>query len=190
MQNWLQQVIDRASGSDEILAVLLAACLSAIGWVVVRVVTGRPKVRWAFSHRHAFYLQNLNPAVLAYTKEIWVQNTGRAVAEGVEIVLATTPQHFDVWPQRHYTALPNPGGSLTIKFDNLNRKEFVTISMFQTAVAPPDVTNVRWHGGVGKQLPMGPQQIYPRWFIAVLRGFLMFGFFSFWYFVFRLIWHG
>jgi len=183
----IQPIIDRISNSNEILAVFIAAILSALGWIGVRTYTGRSKIAWAFSHQHAFNLQNLTPPVLAYTNEIWVQNVGRVVAEEVEIILGAKPQHYDVWPQRHFSELFNPDGSLVIKLDHLNSREHVTISMFQTATQPPMLTNVRWKGGVGKRVPMGPRQIFPRWFSLFLQCLILLGFFSFWYFLFRFI---
>jgi hypothetical protein len=127
--------------------------------------------------------------VLVYTKEIWVQNVGRVLAEDVEVILPAKPMHFDVWPQRHFSELVNPDDSLTIKFDNLNSREWVTISIFQTNVEPSNVANVRWRGGVGKKVPMGPQQIFPSWYLSILRAILLFGVFSFFYFMSRIFWH-
>lgn len=185
----IQLLIDRAITSNEVLAVVVAALLSFIGWLALRIFTGRARIAWAFSHQHAFYLQNTNPPVLAYTKEIWVQNVGRVLAENIEVILPAKPPHFDVWPQRHFSELPNPDGSLTLKFDNLNSREHVAISIFQTHTEPSNIANVRWCGGVGKKVPMGPQQIWPRWYLSILRTVLLFGFFSFFYFVSRIFWH-
>jgi hypothetical protein len=184
----LQHLIDRALSSNEVLAVLVAALLSAFGWIFLRVYTGRPRVAWAFSHQHAFYLKNANPPFLAYTKEMWIQNAGRVVAEEVEIILPTRPAHFDIWPQLRFTETNNPDGSLSIKFDHLNPREHVTLSIFQTVNEPLSIANVRWHGGVAKKVPMGPQQILPRWWARTLVGFILFGFFSLFYFAVRLLW--
>ena len=183
----LQQIIDRAASSNEVLSVFIAAVLSILGWLSVKFIVGHSKVVWAFSHQHAFFLKNLSPPILAYTSEIWIQNIGRVVAEDVEIILGSSPQHYDVWPQRQYTEITNPDESIVIKFDHLSSKEFFAISIFQTVNEPPTVNNVRWKGGVGKQVPMGPQQILSRWLVLVIQSFLLFGFFSFWYFLIRII---
>lgn len=184
-----EQIFERVIDSNEIIAVVIAAILSMVGWIIIRVYIGQGKIAWAFSHQHAFYLSHLNPPVLAYTKEIWIQNIGRSIAEDVEIVFVFRPEHFEVWPQRHYEVLTNPENNLTIKMDTLNSREFVTISLFQTAMEPPVVTSVRWCGGQGKLVQMGPQQIRPRWFIMLLTALLLLGFFSFWYFLFRIVGH-
>jgi hypothetical protein len=188
MHSTLPQVIDRALASNEVLAVVIAAILSLIGWVLLRIYTGRPKVAWAFSHQHAFLLNKPSPPLLAYTKEIWIQNIGRALAENVELILPAEPPHFDVWPQLRFEKHSNPEGSVSLNFDHLNPREHVTISIFQTNIEPLSTANVRWQGGVGKQVPMGPRQLFPKWWSITLQGFVLFGFFSFFYFMARLIW--
>jgi hypothetical protein len=100
---------------------------------------------------------------LVYVKEIWVQNIGRAPAENVEVILAFAPNHFDIWPQRHFTNAANPNGNFVIKVDNLNRNEHFAISMLQVGGETPLVTNVRWSGGVGQKRPMAPQQAFGAW---------------------------
>lgn len=183
----LQQLFNRAAASDEVLAVLVAGGLSFLGWLGLRVILPRAKIAWGISHQHAFLLQNVQQPTLVYTGEIWVQNVGRARAEGIEIILAAAPNHFDVWPQRNFSTVTNPNGNLIIKFDDFNRREYVTISMFQPAVQLPLVTNVRWSGGMGKQVPMGPHQLHPAWLLNTVRAIVVFGLFSILYFLFRIL---
>src|SRR4051812_38359329 len=102
MQHTLSQIFERAAASNEVLAVLVASILSFIGWGVLGIYTGRPKIAWAFSHQHAFLLGKSSPPILAYTKDIWVQNVGRALAEKVELILPVEPALFDVWPQLRF----------------------------------------------------------------------------------------
>lgn len=189
MTDAIRQLVDRALASNEVLAVVVAALLSLLGWIAIRIYTGSAKVAWAFSHQHAYNLQSNNPPVVAYTKELWVQNVGRVLAEEVEVILPAKPPHIDVWPQRHFAELVSPDGSFTLRFDNLNSHEHVAITLFQTGLAIPDIASVRWRGEVGKRVPMGPQQVWPRWYLSILRAFLLFGFFSFLYFVVRIFWH-
>jgi hypothetical protein len=182
-----QAIVHRLVSSDEVLAVIVATIFSTVGWGILRVVQGKSRIVWAVSHQHAFNLTNANPPGIAYTNEIWVQNVGRVMAEDVEVILAYRPQHFDVWPQRHFVDLANPDQSITIRFDNLNRREYVTISLIQGATQPPMVTNVRWRGGVGQQVPMARQQIFPLWVRSITLLLITLGFFSFWYFLIRFI---
>jgi hypothetical protein len=187
MWTTIQQLVDRVKSSDEVLAVVIAALLSLLSWIVLRILTPRARIAWGISHQHAFLLQNLQSQTIVYTREIWIQNIGRARAEGLEVILNAAPNHFDVWPQRHFAQLTNPNGNLIIKFDDLNRREHVTISMFQPMIQLPLVTNVRWSGGQGMQLPMAPQRVWPNWFIRVLFALLILGAFTILYVIVRLV---
>lgn len=158
-----------------------------MGWIALKIFTPRGRVAWGVSHQHAFYLQNLQPPTLVYTKEIWIQNVGRAPVSDVEVIFAATPDHFDIWPQRNFTTTQNPNGNLVIKVDSLNKREYFTISMLQTAVETPLVTNVRWTGGVGKQRAMAPQQVYPKSVLIAVQLVILFGVFSMLYFLLRIL---
>ena len=182
----IQNFIERAMQSDEVLSVIIAAGLSILGWLTLRIFTGRARVAWAFSHQHVFYLNSLDPPILAYTREIWVQNVGKAIAEDVEIIFPSKPPHFEVWPKRSYSEINCPDGGFVIKLDNLNTREHLTISIFQAHTSPADFINIRWKGGVGKQIPMGPQQLFPRWFQLTVVTLLYIGVFSSLYFISRL----
>jgi hypothetical protein len=184
----MNSLLNRLSESNEVLAVIVAALLSFLSWLFVSVFS-RGKVAWGFSHQHTFFLQNNQPPILVYIKEIWVQNIGRAPVENVEVVLAAPPNHFDIWPQRNYTNTTNPGGNFVIKIDGLNRNEYFAISMLQVGAETPLVTNVRWSGGVGQKLPMAPQRAFPRWVVHALRGLLLFALFSIVYFLSRGVLH-
>jgi hypothetical protein len=59
--------------------------------------------------------------------------------------------------------------------------------MLQTAMDTPLVTNVRWNGGQAQQRPMAPQQVYSKWLTAAVRIVLLFGVFSFFYFMVRFV---
>jgi hypothetical protein len=61
----------------------------------------------------------------------------------------------------------------------------VTVSLFQISTEPPLVAGVRFEGGQGKHVKMGPQQIFPRWFTLLLQALLIFGVFSLIYFIIR-----
>jgi hypothetical protein len=164
--------------------VIIAALLSLIGWVIIRIFTPRGKLAWGVSHQHVFLLNNPQPS-LVYIKELWIQNIGRAPVQGIEVVLAAPPHHFDIWPQRNFNNLQNPSGNFVINVDNLNRREYFTVSMLNVAAETSVVTNVRWNGGIGRQLPMAPQQAFSRRRIRLLGSLMLFGVFSLLYFMAR-----
>jgi hypothetical protein len=180
----VHQFLERLWESNEVLAVIVAAVLSVTGWIIVRLFLPRGKIAWGVSHQHAFLLQKPQPGMV-YTKQIWVQNIGRAPVQNIEMVFAAPPNHFDIWPQRHFTTAQNPNGNLIVGVDNLNPREYFTISMLQVGIDTPLVTNVRWNGGVGRQRQMAPQQVLPRWVQVTILGVLAFGVFSILYFLIR-----
>jgi hypothetical protein len=102
------------------------------------------------------------------------------------LILPTKPPHFDIWPQVRFSEAENPDGSFIVKFDHLNPKEYVTLSIFQLGSEPVGIANVRWRGGVGKRRPMGPQQIFPMWWIVIARILVAVGLFSIIYFLSRV----
>lgn len=171
--------------SDEVIAVIVAALLSLVGGILIRIFTPRGKLAWGVSHQHAFYLQHLQPPTLVYTKELWIQNVGRASVENIEVILASPPNHFDIWPQRNFTRTQNPNGNLIITVDSLSRGEYFTLSMFNITLDTPPVTNVRWSGGVGQQRPMAPQQVLKPWQRRLGLALVLFGVFSLLYFLVR-----
>ena len=175
--------------SDEVVAVLIAALLSVIGWLLIRFFTPRGKLAWGVSHQHAFLLQNPQPGTLVYTKQLWIQNVGRAPVQGIEVILASSPNHFDIWPQRHFTTAQNPSGNLVINVDNLSRREHFTVSMLNVGVDTPPVTNVRWNGGVGRERLMAPGQVFKSWQRRLAESLTLMGTFSVLYFFSRAIVH-
>jgi hypothetical protein len=181
---FLDQLLD-----SHVVSFIVSAILTPL---VKLLLIPRAKVAWGVSHQRAFAVppqparpaqdgqpeQAAQPGLMVYTREIWVQNVGRALAEGIEVVFATTPAHFNIWPQRSYLTHANPDGNYVIKVENLNRREWFTISMLQTVVEPPIVTNVRWAGGIAEQRPMQPTEILPRWKSVALQAVLLIGVFS------------
>lgn len=188
MQGGIQQVFERFLTSNEALAVILAAIASTAGWLFLRAI--RARIAWGVSHGHAFVLANPpNGNLLAYTKEIWIQNTGREVADDIEVIFAVAPPHFDLWPLRNHSVIATAGQPYILKIDNLNPREYVTISLFTTGQPPPDVYGVRFRGGQTRQVPMGPMQIYSRSTVLILQGLILFGAFSLIYFAIRALIH-
>jgi hypothetical protein len=206
-------LIQRLQESDEVLAVVIAAGLSAVIAIFRWFVTPRGRVKWAISHQHTFLTYPIPPPpqpqlpttveqgaqgapaaasqptqpVLVYTRTIWVQNVGRATVNEAEIMFSNRPHHFEIWPQRQYTEAVNPAGNLMIKLDWLSRREWVTIVMLNVGVLPPLVTNIRWNGGVAREAPMAPQEVAPRWLRSSLVALMLSGVVFWVYVIVRLI---
>lgn len=207
------QILERFFQSDEVLAAIISVMLTALLVVVGRFLTPKGKVAWSVSHQSTFFwrpqptpaqpaapAQPTAPAqpaahvpaqnarvVLVYTRDIWIQNVGRAVVTDVEVVLNYDPQHFEIWPQRNFATTTNPRGNYIIKLDSLNPGEWMVVSLLNVDAEIPIVTNVRWEGGQAKERPMAPQQVLPKWARALVAALLLVGVFSLIYFAFRII---
>ncbi|MFT4002885.1 MAG: hypothetical protein QM684_21840 [Rhizobium sp.] len=123
------------------------------------------------------------------TQQIWFQNTGRSSIQDIEIVLNWKPQHFEIWDPRQWDKAVLPDGRFVIKIPSLYRNEFFTISMIDTINDLPAVLNVRWLGGRGKSVTMGPQRIFPLWFNLTLLAFLFSGVVSILYLLLQGVLH-
>ncbi|MGA9602538.1 MAG: hypothetical protein WBQ82_00320 [Methyloceanibacter sp.] len=166
--------------SNEVAAVIIAALIAG--------ATGlfrRGRLGWSISHQHNFLVPIQPPqgaAKLAqpalqtvYTRDIWVQNVGRGSITNIELVLNYPPQHYEIWPQREFQVVMNPDGRMVIKVASLGAREFFTVVMLSVAHELPLVTNVRSSDGVARAVTMGPQQIFSRPFVQLLRLMLFLG---------------
>jgi hypothetical protein len=127
------------------------------------------------------------PPLLVRTRQIWIQNVGRASINKVEVVLNYPPQHYEIWPQRQYNSVTNPVGNLIILVESLAATEYFTISMLDGTKDLPNVTNVRCTEGTAKHVPMGPQRILPRYAVEGGRILIIFGGFSAIYWLIRAV---
>jgi len=182
----VMSLMRRIFESKEIVSALMALAITA-GTIIIIVrkrLIPNDRVRWAVTHQHAFLLIQPNspqtnpplaeatpqqlvqppqrPPVL-FTRTICVQNVGRARVEGVEIILAASPHHIGVSPQRRYTITAYEQRDLALQFGGLDSQETITLALLNIGLEVPDVKSVLWNGVVAHQTPMAPQQMLPRW---------------------------
>lgn len=205
---WLQNLLR----SNEVIAALIAFGLAALWELLQRKLAPRGRLLWAISHEYIFLVppqvqiappepvpaaegshevaptepQPVREPGLIRTREIWVQNGGRAPVHDVEVVLNWRPHHYQIWPQRNFTEQVNPAGLLVIGVPTLGHREFFTIAIIDVRELP-NVANVRSSDGVARQVTMGPQQVQPRWKLEILRAVLFIGAFSIIYWLIRLV---
>lgn len=155
---WISGVLD--SGFWQ--AILLAIGTS----LVARAFTARGKLLWSVSHQHIYSMPRLDDEgrFPVRTQQIWFRNAGRASIEAIEIILNWQPQHFEIWNPRQFSTTTLPDGRLVISLPNLSGQEGFTLSLIDTFNDLPMVLNVRWKGGMGKNIPMMPQRVWPSWF--------------------------
>ncbi len=143
-----------------------ALIIAAIIGLFARIFTPKGKLVWGVSHQHHYRMPKFGESGTfpVVTQQIWFQNLGRLSIEDIEIVLNWKPQHFEIWDPRNWEQAQTPDGRFVIKIPSLNKTEFFTISMIDTINDLPGVINVRWKGGLGKIVKMGPQRVFPIWF--------------------------
>jgi len=159
----------------EIIAALLTALLTAVGWLL------RPnaKVVWGASHQFAFNVpQASGGTMLIYTKTIFVRNLGRAAARDIEIHFAHKPEHLQIWPTFQYTVASNPEHYFMVVVSTLGPREYFSIEVIQSVRDIPLVTRLRTVDGECKQIAMAPQQIFGRWFTWTVVSLLVLGIFA------------
>jgi hypothetical protein len=134
---------------NEAVAVVLTALIAGI----LRILR-KGRLVWSISHQHTFVVPvpALQPV---YTRDVWVQNTGRGSVTDVEVVLNYPPQDYEIWPQREFQVTRNPGGRLVIKVASLGAREFFTIVMLSVGAELPLVTNVRSSDGMARTVKHG-----------------------------------
>lgn len=155
-----------------------------------------PKVRLVFwvPHSFAFEMPTPNSPNKAHllTHAITIQNIGRKVAEGVEIVLRKRPNFFKLQPALAYVPSETPDGEHVIRLRSLGPKEFFTIE-FLSYVSHPEVLAIRSSSGHAQ--PITVQAFRPWSRQAVLAFYAValtgVGFWAYWSArVLRFILHG
>jgi hypothetical protein len=169
--------------SEPLQRSLIPALLTVIVTVVGAVFSARPRIKWGVSHGFVFDVQNQNPAqggppfTLFHTRTVFVQNTGRATAEGIEVHFSRHPEHMQIWPTFNYTTAANPENHFVVLIENLGRREHLTLellSMFQL----PDVLRVRSKVGEGRQVGITSSEVFPAWYRRMLLTLIWLGMFA------------
>jgi hypothetical protein len=172
------------SGSGLVQAILIAIATA----LLARFFQPKGKLIWSTSHQHYYSMRNLDGGHFPVrTQQLWVQNVGKAAIEGVEIILNYPPQHLEVWSPRAYDQQVLEDRRLVLTFPYLASNEFFTVSMLDTISDIPVVLSTRSKSGLGKQIEMGPQRLYPRWIGLLLVLFACFGIGSLVWFVVQLL---
>jgi hypothetical protein len=72
---------------------------------------------------------------------------------------------------------------------NLNPREYLTIAMLNVGTDLPFMTNVRWNGGVAREVAVAPQEILTHWRLMLLWALILSGVVAWLYLIVRLILH-
>jgi hypothetical protein len=152
-----------------------------VGTFLVQQFKPKSKVVWSLAHAFTFLTapsQQDPGGTLVYTQTIWVQNVGRDIAENVEIHFNFKPAHYELFPARTYDENLNPDNKFSISTPVLTKREYFTIQLISVNSELPNVNNVNWKSGVGKQIMMSPTQQYPQGVVRFITGLFYFGIFA------------
>jgi hypothetical protein len=177
----------RLTTSNEVLAVIVTAGLSLLAWFALRIIAPRGRLVWGVGHHFTFLTQNREgQRLLIHTRNIALQNVGRAVIENVELVLNYAPEHYEIWPKRAFAEVPTPN-AFVVDFRSVNPRESVSLHMISAEVELPRVMAVRFRGGTGTEVLMAPQRLWPTWLLRLVVFVLLSGVVGLIYLVVRLI---
>ena len=189
--------------SPGIIAAIVTGLLTGVFQWAERRFAPRGRLIWSVPHQHVFVVpprpQSPVPTppaaspgggpvpaipqpLVVRTRDVWIQNFGRATVREIEIVLNWAPEHFEIWPQRDFTRSENPDHKLIIRVNSLGHREFFVISMFGAGGELPAVINVRSADGVAREVGTHVERNWPRWLLLAMLGLMFFGIFSIVYF--------
>lgn len=160
------------SDKDTLSKILPVFLTFALG-LIATLFSAKPKIKWSIQHNNVQVVNEGEQSTTIFTREIFLKNVGRTVAEEIEFALNYRPLHLSIYPHVPYQIITNPEGRVIVTFDKLNPNEFVFINLLNTRHELPNVTGVRFKGGVGRQIEMVPQVVYPKW-VAVFVLIIMF----------------
>lgn len=169
----LHAVIDYVASSKEIMAALLSASLSCLGFLILRIFAAKPKLHYAVAHRaHLLPKNNEGKMFSVFSAEYMFFNVGRKLCESVEFVFNFPPQHFEIFPYLPYAQHLNPDNRLIITIPLLNPGESFKVYLLNSPTELPDITSVRFKGGAGKIILLEQQRKYSK-FVGISVAFLI-----------------
>lgn len=169
--------------SEPLQRSLIPALLTTIFTAVAAVFSARSRIKWGVSHGFVFGVQNQNPApgapsvTLYSTRTVFVQNVGRATAEGIEVHFGYRPEHMQIWPTFNYTTGTNPENHFVVLVENLGRREHFTLELLLVRQLP-EVSRVRSKVGQGRQVGIAPSEVFPMWYRRMLVVLIWLGAFA------------
>jgi hypothetical protein len=179
----------------QVLAALLTFGLGLILQVALQVFAAKPRLRWGITSDTVFLVPSTDhqvvpvatdepsltdPALIARhevyrSRTIWLENSGTAIAEEVELAFNWRPQHIEWFPHIPTTVVRQPDNRYILTVSRLNPKEGINFSLLSLNEEHPNLMHVRCKGYPGKPLAFKSQQIYPRWFNFFVGTLLLLG---------------
>jgi hypothetical protein len=149
----------------------------AVGMVLMYL---QPKAKLVYWSPHYSVFQ-VKENLWIQTNSVTVQNTGRRVADDVEVIMSRQPNHLQIQPAIPYTTEITKDGNFVLQVAHLGPKELFTLQLLDFTQGSW-LLNVRSTAGHAKPMPFQVQRVYPNW-INVLVAILLtvgFGFSVYW----------
>lgn len=124
-------------------------------------------------------IQTLPPPTDAYrARNIWLFNSGKAVAEDVELAFNWQPQHMEWYPHLPTSVKFQPDARYILTISRLNPKEGVNFSLLSLNQIHPDLMHVRCKGFSGKRIELRSQPVASLWITVPLAMLVLFGIYT------------
>lgn len=117
-----------------------------------------------------------------FATSILIQNSGRAVAEKIELVLDFPPQHFEFNPTINFNQETKADNRFIISIEYMAPLEFSTLHLLGDQ-ANPTLVNLKYLEGKGIETPIQYNKLLDKWKTYLMLAAYYWGLFSFSYLV-------
>lgn len=143
-----------------------------VAWGLNRYL--RPKARLVQSVRHAANILIDEPSfdedgkIIAKTKLVRIAqvsfvNAGTEPATEVQVTFNWRPQHFNIWPHRHYSTQTAPDDRFTVVLGSIPPNETVGFDLLAVGGDLPMITSAFSKECAASSVTLTPQEVHPRW---------------------------
>ena len=151
----------------EVGPLILSVAATVIGGLVLAWMQPKVKIIWSEPFQFNYLIRPPGnpppPQITINTRTVFVQNSGRQSANGVEVILNWKPETHNLWPIIPHETEVMDDQRFVIRVHNLGHREWFRIEML-SASDLPQVVRVRSPEGEARQVDMGPMRIYSKWF--------------------------
>src|SRR5437016_4988439 len=149
--------------------------------LILRELAPRSRVVYWLSHNFQFTVGGGNITTHAIT----VQNTGRKRAEAIQVVHASQPHLYQMWPARVHTGAMQPSGNTNvhvIEVAELGPGEWFTLEFLSAGVPPAQFLHIRSKDGYAQPVSVALHWAVPVWQnrLNTLFNLAGFGFLAYW----------
>ncbi|WP_299413215.1 hypothetical protein [uncultured Sulfitobacter sp.] len=110
---------------------LSAVAISLVTALLVAMFQPRVKITWGSTNMsfHKFKLDPENEPIVISTEKLFIQNTGRKAAAGIELILNDIPSSYTIWSPREHTSKALEKGGFSILIPTLAPRELLIVDL-------------------------------------------------------------